>query len=269
VLLSTGEAPAVSFTQDGGTRARCLEIRGAPFGDTNSETATVVNQLNAAIKGNYGHAGVVFVQWLIRHKNDWPRIEEEYRATIQHYCGQAPTGADPAVVSRLSQYAAALHQAAVYAHVALDLPWELENPLDALWTHLVGEASDAPGEVRALQDVISWAYSHSQSFYGRHLKSVDHEDQELTPKMPPGGWSGRWDEEDETWEFIAFFPTVLQTILVDLGYTPEAMLAGWRERGWLMVDGDRGRYTTRQRVAGARPHVVAIRNEAIKEVEGK
>jgi uncharacterized protein (DUF927 family) len=77
VLLSTGEAPAVSFTQDDGTRARCLEIRGAPFGDTSQETATVVNQLNAAIKGNYGHAGVMFVQWLVRHRNAWPRIEEE------------------------------------------------------------------------------------------------------------------------------------------------------------------------------------------------
>jgi putative DNA primase/helicase len=42
VLLSTGEAPAVSFTQDGGTRARCLEIRGAPFGKTNADTAEMV-----------------------------------------------------------------------------------------------------------------------------------------------------------------------------------------------------------------------------------
>jgi hypothetical protein len=257
VLLSTGEAPAVSFTQDGGTRARCLEIRGAPFGDTSPETATVVNKLNAAIKGNYGHAGLAFVQWLIRHKHEWPRIEEEYRALIQHYCRQAPTGTDPAVVGRLAQYAAALHQAAVYANVALDLSEEMENPLDPLWTDLANEASDAAGEVRALRDTVSWAYSQAQSFYGR----------ELTPKMPPGGWSGRWDNE-VNWEFIAFFPTVLQKILADFGYSPEAILAGWRERGWLLVDGDRGRYTTRQRVADDRPHLVAIRYEAIKEVEG-
>jgi hypothetical protein len=197
VLLSTGEAPAVTFTQDGGTRARCLEIRGAPFGDTSPGTATMVNQLNAVIKANYGHAGVVFVQWLVRHRNEWPRIEEEYRAMIQHYSKRGPAGADPAVVNRLAQYAAALHQAAVYAHVALDLPGELENPLDALWRDLIGEASDAAGEVRALRDVISWAYSHSQSFYGRQTKSVDHYGQELTPKMPSGGWSGRWDDEDD------------------------------------------------------------------------
>jgi hypothetical protein len=230
VLLSTGEAPAVSFTQDGGTRARCLEIRGAPFGDTSPETATMVNQLNTTIKGNYGHAGVAFVQWLVRHRNEWPRIEEEYRANIQEYCKRAPAGADRAVVSRLAQYAAALHQAAVYAHVALDLPWELENPLDALWMDLVGEASDAAGEVRALRDVISWANAHSQSFWGRHIKSADYHGGELTPKMPPGGWSGRWDDESGNWEFIGFYPTVLQTVLVGLGYAPEAILGGWRER---------------------------------------
>jgi putative DNA primase/helicase len=269
VLLSTGEAPAVSFTQDGGTRARCLEIRGAPFGSTSPQTAAMVNQLNMAVKGNYGHAGIAFVRWLLQHRNEWPRIEDEYRATVQHYCGQAPTGADPAVVSRLAQYAAALHQAAVYAHVALDLPWELEDPLDALWTDLVGEASDAAGEERALRDVLSWAYAHAQSFYGRHIKAVDRYGQELTPRMPPGGWSGRWDGEGEDWQFIAFFPTVLQTVLADLGYTPEAILAGWKERDWLLVDGDRRRYTTRQRVADGRAHVVAIKYEAIHAVESQ
>ena len=237
VLLSTGEAPAVSFTQDGGTRARCLEIRGAPFGATGPETARLVNRLNTAIKGNYGHAGVEFVRWLLRHRSEWPRIEDEYRATVQHYCGQAPASADSAVVSRLAQYAAALHQAAVYAHVALDLPWELEDPLDALWSDLVGEASDAAGEERALRDVLSWAYAHAQTFHGRHIKTVDRYGQELTPRMPPAGWSGRWDGEGEEWEYIAFFPTVLQKVLADFGYTPRRSSPGGRSAAgcWWMA----------------------------------
>jgi hypothetical protein len=269
VLLSTGEVPAVSFTQDGGTRARCLEIRGAPFGSTSPATAAMVNELNMAIKGNYGHAGAEFVGWLLRHRNDWPRIQDEYRATVAHYCKYAPADADHAVVSRLAQYAAALHLAAVYAHVALDLPWALENPLHALWADVVTEASDAAGEERALRDVLSWTYSHSQSFYGHHVKDVDRKGQELEPKMPPGGWSGRWDGKDEDWQFIAFFPTVLQKVLTDLGYCPEAVLAGWKERGWLLLGGDRKGYTTRQRVADVRAYVVAIRSEAIDAVEGR
>jgi hypothetical protein len=269
VLISSGEAPATSFTQDGGTRARCLEIRGAPFGGVSSETAVVVNNLNTTIKANYGHAGIEFVRWLMRHRHDWPRIDQEYRAAIQSYIEHAPAGADPAIVSRLAQYAAALRQSAVYAHVALDLPWEFEDPLDALWGELAAEASDAAGEERALRDVISWAHSHAQSFYGRHVKVVDRHGDELTPKMPPSGWSGRWDGEGEDWEFVGFFPTVLQVVLTDLGYVPEAIFAGWKERGWLKVDGDRGRYTTRQRVADGRAHLVAIKYEAIAELEGE
>ena len=152
--------------------------------------------------------------------------------------------------------------------MALDLPWELEDPLDALWADLVAEASDAAGDERALRDVLSWAYAHSQSFYGRHAKVVDHSGKELPPKMPPSGWSGRWDE-GKNWEFIGFYPTVLQAVLVGLGYTPEAILGGWRERGWLLVDEDRSRYTTRQRVADDRAHVVAIRYEAVRAVEGQ
>ena len=30
VLLSTGESPATSSTQDGGTRTRCVEVRACP-----------------------------------------------------------------------------------------------------------------------------------------------------------------------------------------------------------------------------------------------
>ena len=42
VLLSSGETPAVSFTRDAGTRARCIEIRGHPFGKVDEQTGKMV-----------------------------------------------------------------------------------------------------------------------------------------------------------------------------------------------------------------------------------
>ena len=48
VLLSSGEAPATSFTQDGGTRARVLTLWGPPFGRADDTTVTVVHRLNQA-----------------------------------------------------------------------------------------------------------------------------------------------------------------------------------------------------------------------------
>src|SRR5215212_8643622 len=39
ILLSTGEAPATSFTEDAGTRARILTLWGSPFGNSDESTA--------------------------------------------------------------------------------------------------------------------------------------------------------------------------------------------------------------------------------------
>lgn len=104
VALSTGEAPIISFTKDGGTKGRCLEIRGGPFGTPSPESAGMVHDLDLAVRDNYGHAGIGFVQYLLRHRNRWERLEEDYRATVEHYTNSAPKGADPAVASRLAQY---------------------------------------------------------------------------------------------------------------------------------------------------------------------
>jgi len=138
--------------------------------------------------------------------------------------------------------------------------------MDELWSDLIVESSDAPGEERALRDVISWAYAHAQTFDGRHFKGGETNGEGQSLRMPPGGWSGRWDSED--WKYIGFLPPVLNKVLVDLGYTPDAILAGWKERGWLLVDNDRIRNTTRQRMLDDRPHLVAIKREAVQAAEG-
>jgi hypothetical protein len=143
----------------------------------------------------------------------------------------------------------------------------VSGPTDELWPDLVAESSDAPGEERALRDVISWAYTRAQTFHGRHFKDGENNGDQQSLKMPPGGWSGKWDSE-ENWEYIGFLPTVLHKVLLDLGYTPDSILAGWKERGWLLVDNDRHRNNTRQRMFNRRPHLVAIKREAVQAVEG-
>jgi hypothetical protein len=67
---------------------------------------------------------------------------------------------------------------------------------------------------------------------------------------------------------------VLYGILTDLGYTPDAILAGWRERGWLEIDNDRLRYTTKkhakndERDKSVKRRMVVIKRFAIEEVGG-
>jgi hypothetical protein len=147
-------------------------------------------------------------------------------------------------------------------HRALALPWEFNDPIDSLWDELSAEAQEAAGEVRALQDVLSWASSHEHTFHGRFTVNDFRE-------MVPVEVAGRWDK-GEDWEFLAFYPTVLRRILKAEGYEPEAILHGWRERGWLKAQ--KGSYLWPVRV-GARMDKMnfilraAFQSESAEEAE--
>ena len=249
VMLSTGETRATSFTQDGGTRMRCLEVSGAPFGKEDDETRQLVDRLNLQILANYGHAGPAFVRRLIKERENWPTLQVRYRAGVEYY---APKN------GRLAQYMAAIHVAADVVHQLFDLPWCHGEKLAALWIAIAPEAEDAAGEVRAIRDVMSWAHANRDSFYSL---TSDHQ-----RYAPSGGWAGRWDQKAD-WEFVAFYPHLLEERLRDHEYQHEAILTGWKERGWLETDADRKRSTKRMRVGVERPHLVVIRRGAIEEAD--
>ena len=256
VLLSSGEAPATSFTQDGGTRARCLEVRGIPFGkDTERGT---VDAVKLGVLTNYGHAGPEFVSYLLKRREKWGDIDRLYRKAIEHYASLSGDN----VGGRMAQYFALIHTAGGLAHKALGLPWEWADAkplLESLWESVAGEAADASGDVRALRDVMSWAYAHSSRFYGNH--AMDFGGKTIAP---PQGWAGSWKSADG-WDEIAFLPTELDKILRENKYEPEAILAGWQERGWLKTDGrNRGR---KRELKDSNPRMIVITKAAVEEVE--
>jgi putative DNA primase/helicase len=256
VLLSSGEAPATSFTEDGGTRTRCMEVRGLPFGLENEETVQLVGTINLNLQTHYGHAGRRFVQYLLQHRDRWEEWGVAYRQVTEDYIARA-TGEQ----ARMAQYASAIVIAGRIAHEALDLPWDFRDPLKgSLWTEIAANANDAAGAERALSDIKSWADSHQEWFFGR--ARVDRDGNAMPPAA---GWAGRWDKDD--WEFIGFYPTRLKEILRDSGYEQEAILATWKERGWLELDGGRAGYTKRFRVGGEQPYLIALRREAFGEPE--
>jgi putative DNA primase/helicase len=257
VLLSTGEAPATSFTQDGGTRTRCVEVRGMPFGEATPETRRVVERLTRRLQRHYGHAGPAFVEWLLQHRGNWKAWRREYRQRVEAYAAQATS----AEAGRLAQYVAAVDVAARLVHEALRLPWAYTTPFKSLWDAIAAEAAEASGEERALRDVVSWAYAHQAQFYGRFPL-----DGLTPPKGLPTGTAGRWDS-GPNWKVLAMFPHLLQQVLREFHYEPEAILSGWRQRGWLDVDRDRSRYTKKMRIGSAQPRVVIIRRTAIDAVE--
>jgi len=237
VLLSSGEAAATSYTEDGGTRARTLCIVGAPFGGQGDGERQVVDRLNLGLQMHHGHVGPAFIRALLAARADWPKLAELYRDKAAQLAAENPSG----VAARMARYVAAIEIAASFAHVHLSLPWAYRSPFagaGGLWEEIAAAAEEAPPEVRAMQGLASWCQANENDFLERVPTSN---------RIPPQGWAGMWDA-GSGWRRVAIYPTKLERVLADLGFEPAAVLEAARARGWLETDGDRKRNTKRMRV---------------------
>lgn len=223
VLITSGEQPATSFTNDGGTRMRVLPIEGQPFERADIATGKIVENLNLTIRQNYGLAGRTFIQRLIENKAHWPEIRAEYSRRVEAYINNASNEK----AGRLAAYAAAIAQAGTLAHSYLDLPFSFDDPIAKMWNSISGEADDPLGSKKAMRFVLSWANQNEHRFDGRLDRNRDGGD--LTPST---GIVGKWDD-GEDFESIAILPHVLETLLKEQKYHPEAIFREWADRGWL------------------------------------
>lgn len=255
VLISSGEAPAVSYSHDGGTRGRVLSVRGLPFGPASEQTRRMIDRLSIALRQHYGHGLPLWVRWLIEHREQWDEWREAYHRTIAAYAEAASDG----VGARLAQYAAAIECVAALVHVAFaesghELPWDYDPPLAKLWDGIVKEASDPLGEEEALRMVWAWAVANANCFAGRGAHP------------PLNGWYGKW-EDKPSWEYIAFDPSKLRKFLTEQGYSPDEILGAWRERGWIDVpEGQRG-YQKKVKLNGHSTWMVVVLRSAIDAIE--
>ncbi len=255
VLLSTGEQPVTTFTEDGGTRARVLPIWGSPFERTDEATARLANDLNLGVKEHYGHAGPRLVQYLIDNPDEWTLWRNVHRGKQRDYLEAA--GGDP-VLGRMADYFATLYVTALVAEEAQILPWRADDPVASVWEGLATEASEADRAKNMLEMVVSWASLNEHAFRGREWNNNLNK-----PVPPPAGYAGKWDSGDG-WSCIAFYPHKLKTLLKNQEHDPEAILRTWRDRGWLSTKGDRKRYTKELRDGkDKKTHFVVIRREAI------
>ncbi len=257
ILLMTGESPAVSFSKDGGTRARTLEIWGSPFGEADGGTAKLINKFNDGIRQNYGHAGPRFVRYLLDHQDEWSAWRDrchQYRSCYE----QRSTG--NAIAYRLASPLALIRLAAELASEADVLPWNMTDPVEPLWDDLMAETAQADQAIAALRFTNGWAIAHSAEFWGRHHGVHD------SARPPSAGWAGQWDTNGL---HIGFMPHRLQEILTRERYDADAILRTWADRGWLKTTSDGSGRKPRPKVRGKiksdRPWLVGILQTAIDE----
>ena len=258
LLITSGEQPLTSFSNDGGTCARVLSLWGSPFGATDAVTGKSVTQLNRRILENYGHAGMAFVTYLVNNQDLW----DDWRATYDRHTRtyQARAGENQ-VAARMAPMMAAIHLAAELAHAALEMPWDYADPILLVWDELTRNSLDANRPLAALRYVKDYANANQDTFFGRRS----------TNSQPHDGWVGRWDSgtnilgrrgRPTTW--IGFFPSRLEQLLRDGEFEAEAILRAWDDNGWLVKSRDRNgaRRKIRARLGGEGVWLTAISREA-------
>jgi hypothetical protein len=255
VLISSGEAPITSFTEDGGSRARVLSLWGSPFGGRDPQIADLVNRVNLGVRGHYGHAGPRFVRFLLQNKDKWDQWQNDYQELVTSYSSAAP---EHQFGSRMATYFAAITLTAQLVHEALDLPWSFTDPIQPVWAELLQEAAEADRASQALHHVMDWAYAHQGDFGEPAAYGV---------KQPPDGWAGRWDRDQQNGnEKLMFFRSKLKSILENAGFEYEPTIRTWKDRGWLQTDSE-GKPRYKIRFGGESVWVVAITGNAIESLK--
>jgi hypothetical protein len=264
-LLTTGEQPLASFTKAGGTHARTLELWGTPFGQKDQATGSIVRRLNRKVKRHYGHAGALFVQYLLQHRKERVQWRKEFRAYVTEYEDLA---GDNVLAGRLADQFALLRLTARLVDEAIDLPWEFADPVEPLWEELVQEVGEADRSAAALRHVMDWAAAHQSEFCRPGSRDEEH-------RQPAGGWAGVWPPETvqvpvpgakkTESQFIGFLPHRLNKILSDEGFDPGSTIRTWKDRGWIKVTLEDGVERTRCKVKiGGRPAwVIGITRDAV------
>lgn len=226
VLLSTGEAPATSFTNDGGVRARTLTCWGPPFGGSDLYTLAAVHAIARGTLQHFGQAGPRLVRWLLADAARGEFVREAYDRAFDGWlarCNENP------VAARAAQYLSALSVARELLHGPLGAPAPVGDPLAIAWNAVVRASVEADRAADALRDLVSWATSQQHRFYGRMEMDGGRED------TPHAGWLGAWTRRDD-WKYLAVLPTELRGFFERQKYDADAIVRTWDERGWILRD---------------------------------
>ena len=256
VLLSTGEAPATSFTNDGGTRARTLCLWGSPFEGASRATEAAVARIQSAVLSHHGHAGPRLVRYLLDNPCARAGLATELARNMETWTQFA--NGHP-VAGRAAQYVAAMAVAKRLFHEVLGLPEPVRDPLVDAWEAVRAGSMDSDRPTEALRAVLSWAASQQHRFYGR----MEHEPG--NDPVPSAGWIGAWHQRTD-WKTLAILPSELKGFLEKQGFEQEPILRSWRDRGWLLTEEE---HLTRKVTIGHRKaRCFVLKRECVDQVSG-
>ena len=260
ILISSGEGAATSFSQDAGTRARVLSLKGKPLGDDVVVGSTASEEAQALLANTYGHLGRKMVEYLVANAERHGDIRSVFQVARQKYSEVAGS----AVARRHAGHLAVLEVTASIVH-SLGVPRPRVDPFTCLLESQESAGHDADRPLSALQDFLTWCAVNQKRFWGRAER-----DREGNTRAPSHGLVGAWDQKDD-WDCIAVTTTAFNDLMRELGHEPDEIITRWNDREWLKRSGGRQRARSRVvRVDGAPTRCYCIdRNAADMAIEAE
>ena len=248
------EAGRVKFSNDGGTRGRVLEIGGSPFDD--DQARQVVQTLARELAQHHGHAGTC-CPLAEGQCVPWPNP-----ARIGHPM-MTPLGA--ATRGRASGGLCCGHRRGRRSWSMRR--WSCRGSSAAgLWDDIIGYAADATGVEEALRTVFAWACANEGRFFGpRRLVGCRSR---LCRRRAAGALADGTPVKLDGAGDHAVRATAPSPERGGQGARRSApRVAGARMAGTRLGEG-RLHEALPDRLADARPPLVAIKREAIDQVNG-
>lgn len=233
----SGEGAATNQSKDAGTRARVLTLRGPPFGQDPIVGSADSEAVSMIIDQHYGHAIVKFIQYLVTKNTEEGR--EELRSVHAEYLNYYKSLMQTKVGKRHAANLAVLHLTMdIASHVGIPLPETEAGELNPVMVALLNAADRAGREadiyLAAFQELMSWVYANSGSFWGRHEV---HSNGRV--RWPSQGFYGSW-QKDASWVRLGVRRKMVQDLLRSTGFkVPGEIIDEWKRRGWLTKDDPR------------------------------
>lgn len=261
VMLTTGEAPMASFTEEGGTRARILELWSSPFGETSQRVAELITELRDASAQNYGHAGPRFVAALIANRHQWDEWRDRFRAAQRAYTQRAENN----VATRMAAHFAALETTANLVHELLELPWPYTDVVSVLWEELTSESAEADRAAAALRTLLNRCHAEPELFIG----SLHRPGTDPPPGRCWGVWRQRIEIDGEVEEYLAVYVSKVNELLKSEGFDSRSTKRTWRDRGWTLTNENKTTRKIRPPGASRSIDAVVIPERVISESYGE
>ncbi|PKL41659.1 MAG: hypothetical protein CVV41_18070 [Candidatus Riflebacteria bacterium HGW-Riflebacteria-1] len=254
-MISTGEANVLAMIQDGGGKARVLDLPGMPFKGQSPELADFIDSINAVINENYGHALPEVIAYLMGSpgKMEWVKVRfDEIKTEIRKLL---PAG----IGTRLAAIISVILVGGEIVNEVLGLDWNLEDVKTAMVEPCLQISTQGTEGQRALESLYEFSIGHRGC-----LISPSHDAAEVSEEFKPAYISQFGADVGIVHRAsLAITYSFAKKLLQERGFEPDAVFKEWKEKGWLDVY--KGRNFEKQvNINGGKPWCICLNSKAMK-----